>query len=230
MNTNKLFRSGLMRLVLLAALLLILGGVHSARAQVVQQAATPTTVYPVEDQVELGPVLDVIPYVLSDGYTINLTLIPTMTEFAGYETPPTLPPLPAGAILVPAILPAFRARQVVTTVNVWDGQTVVLGGLISENVTKIKDKVPVLGDLPLFGRLFRSESKSSEKKNLMIFVTPIIIDAAGNRLHTEEEMPFAQASVPPQPSRTGPNQPSSPVQSPVPVRPVAPGQPAASNP
>src|SRR5207253_389496 len=93
-------------------------------------------------------------------------------------------------------LPIFRLRQVVTSAIVWDGQTVVLGGLISENVTKTKDKVPMLGDLPLVGRLFRSESSMTSKKNLLIFVTPTIIDPAGNRMHTPDEMPFAQNSIP----------------------------------
>ncbi len=55
----------------------------------------------------------------------------------------------------------------------------------------MKDKIPFLGDLPLLGRFFRSESSSSNKKNLMIFVTPTIIDPAGNRVHSEDEMPFA---------------------------------------
>jgi general secretion pathway protein D len=217
MNTNRLFRlDTVARLVSLAALFLLLVSANVARAQQNITATTTTTVYPVVDSMELGPVLDVIPFVLSDGYTVNLTLIPTLTEFVGYETPPTLPPLPAGAILVPAVLPAFRARQVVTTVNVWDGQTVVLGGLILENVQKINDKVPVLGDIPLMGRLFRSESKSTQKKNLMIFVTPTIIDQAGNRLHTEEEMPFyTQTSVPPQPRAT-PNRPATSSQPAVP--------------
>jgi type II secretory pathway component GspD/PulD (secretin) len=73
---------------------------------------------------------------------------------------------------------------------------VVLGGLIAENVTKVKDKVPMLGDLPIVGRLFRSESSHTQKKNLMIFVTPTIIDPAGNRFHSEEEMPFAQSGIP----------------------------------
>jgi general secretion pathway protein D len=92
-------------------------------------------------------------------------------------------------------------RQVVSTVNVWDGQTVVLGGLLSETVTTVKDQVPMLGDLPLIGRLFRSESKSTAKKNLLIFVTPLLIDPAGNRLHTEDEMPFAQNAIPAQPTQ-----------------------------
>ena len=95
-------------------------------------------------------------------------------------------------------LPIFRLRQVVTSAIVWDGQTIVLGGLIGEVQTKIKDKVPILGDLPFVGRLFRSESSQTTKKNLVIFVTPTIIDPAGNRLHADDELPFAQTSIPPQ--------------------------------
>ena len=49
-------------------------------------------------------------------------------------------------------LPHFRVRQVITSAIVWDGQTVVLGGLISENVTKVKDEMPLLGDIPVIGR------------------------------------------------------------------------------
>jgi type II secretory pathway component GspD/PulD (secretin) len=58
----------------------------------------------------------------------------------------------------------------------------------------------MLGDLPFLGRLFRSESSTSDKRNLVIFVTPTIIDPAGNRLHSEEEMPFARTAVPAQPA------------------------------
>ena len=69
----------------------------------------------------------------------------------------------------------------------------------AEATASSKDKVPVLGDLPFFGRFFRSEQKVSRKKNLLIFVTPTLIDPAGNRLHSAEDMPFAQTSIPPQP-------------------------------
>ncbi|HOC50148.1 MAG TPA: hypothetical protein PKI07_03500 [Verrucomicrobiota bacterium] len=180
-------------------------GVSTGTGTTVNQAQ-PTVVYPIPEQMELGPVLDVIPCVLSDGYTINLTLIPTLTEFVGYDNPNEVgastainQSLAGGLIMVPTVLPHFTVRQVVSTVNVWDGQTVVLGGLLSETVTTIKDQVPVLGDLPLVGRLFRSESKTSGKKNLLIFVTPTLIDPAGNRLHTDDEMPFAQTGFPAQP-------------------------------
>jgi general secretion pathway protein D len=183
--------------------LLMVSAVPRASGQVISGAVGAAAVQPVPQQMELGPTLDVMPIVLSDGYTINLTLIPTLTEFVGYDNPNTVltsgAQLPQGSILVPTVLPRLRVRQVVSTVNVWDGQTVVLGGLISDNVTSIKDKVPVLGDVPVLGRLFRSESKNSEKKNLMIFVTPTIIDAAGNKKHSEDEMPFANNSFPVQP-------------------------------
>jgi general secretion pathway protein D len=56
----------------------------------------------------------------------------------------------------------------------------------------------MLGDLPLVGRLFQSQSKISSKKNLMIFVTATIVDPAGNRVHSDDELPFAQSTIPPQ--------------------------------
>ena len=96
-------------------------------------------------------------------------------------------------------LPIFRTRQLVTSCNVWDGQTVVLGGLLAEDVQKNKDKVPVIGDLPLVGRFFRSESSITRRKNLVIFVTPTIIDPAGNPVHTPDNLPYDPNTVPTQP-------------------------------
>lgn len=158
------------------------------------------------EQLPFGPIIDVIPYVSADGYTIQMTIIPSLTEFLGYDDPGAFVPQAQSAnsaqlgtpLVAQLPLPRLRARQLVTSATVWDGQTVVLGGLISENVSKIKDKVPVLGDMPLVGRFFRSESRDSLKKNLVIFVTPTIIDPAGNRVHTDADLPFARDSIPPQ--------------------------------
>jgi Flp pilus assembly secretin CpaC/tetratricopeptide (TPR) repeat protein len=155
---------------------------------------------------ELGPILDVIPYVSADGYSIQMTLIPSMTEFLGYDDPgPFIPTIQGAAgnnlgipIRSQLPLPKFRVRQVTTSAVVWDGQTIVLGGLIAETVNKIKDKVPVLGDLPLLGRFFRSESSATQKRNLVIFVTGTIIDPAGNPIHTPDNLPFDPNTIPPQ--------------------------------
>jgi general secretion pathway protein D len=188
-----------------------IGGVGATSAGVIGSTLNyPTITLP------FGPTLDVVPYVSADGYTIDMTLIPSYTEFLGYDPPGAFVPQAqsassgASGVATPLVgqlpLPHFRVRQVTTTVVVWDGQTVVLGGLIAENVTKLKDKVPVLGDLPVVGRLFRSESSQTKKKNLMIFVTPTILDPAGNREHSEDEMPFAQTGIPVQKPLVAPSQ------------------------
>ena len=126
-----------------AVLLLCLGmaapGIaHAQGIQAGTSAVTPQT-----QQVETGPVLDVVPVVLSDGYTMNLTLIPSDTEFAGYQTPPpvaaTTGSQTANYIQLPVVLPAFTVKQVVTTVNIWDNQTIVIGGLISSATASTKD-------------------------------------------------------------------------------------------
>jgi general secretion pathway protein D len=164
-------------------------------------------IQPITEAVELGPVLDLVPYVSADGYTIQMTIIPTIKEFVGYDLDTaklfTAQVQSVGGNAAPPLtsttpLPQFRLRQVVTSAIVWDGQTVMIGGLIAENVAKTKDKVPILGDVPVVGRFFRSESLATKKKNLLIFVTPTIIDPAGNRVHTDEELPFAQTTIPPQ--------------------------------
>jgi general secretion pathway protein D len=188
--------AGVLALSVAAALL---AGVTVAQAQVINNPVQPSAITPQQQQVEVGPILDVVPVVLSDGVTINLTLIPSVTEFNGYDTPPVIPGVNvANVVEVPTILPDFIVRQVITTVNIWDNQTIVLGGLISSTIQNTKDKVPLIGDLPWVGRLFQSQSKTSTKQNLMIFVTATMVDPAGSRVHSDDELPFAQSSIPPQ--------------------------------
>jgi general secretion pathway protein D len=157
--------------------------------------------------VPLGPSLDVIPSVSADGFSIQMALLPTYLEFLQYDNPGQFIPQAQGAagstlgvpITAQLPLPHFRIRTVATTCDVWDGQTVVLGGLISETISKTHDKVPMLGDLPFFGKLFQSSGSDSTKENLLIFVTPTMIDPAGNPVHTDADLPFARTGVPPQP-------------------------------
>lgn len=75
--------------------------------------------------------------------------------------------------------PNIAKRSISTNVTVRDGETLVLGGVIEDNVSQRKDKVPLLGDIPLLGRLFQSRSRQSVKKNLLIFVTPRLVRPDG---------------------------------------------------
>jgi general secretion pathway protein D len=78
--------------------------------------------------------------------------------------------------ITPGAGPTTSQRKVETVVLVGDNQTAVLGGLVSNTTTKGETKFPVLGDLPLIGVLFRGQRESSRKSNLMVFLTPHIID------------------------------------------------------
>jgi general secretion pathway protein D len=76
--------------------------------------------------------------------------------------------------------PTTSKRSASTTVSVADGRTAVIGGLISNAVEKRESKVPLLGDIPFLGRLFRADAVKDEKVNLIIFLTPHVIRSRGD--------------------------------------------------
>ena len=71
--------------------------------------------------------------------------------------------------------PSTRKRSIESTVMVDDGNVIVLGGLLEDNYTLNQDKVPVMGDLPILGNLFRNEKRTRQKSNLMVFLRPLVI-------------------------------------------------------
>jgi len=81
--------------------------------------------------------------------------------------------------------PVFKSRKVETVVTIEDGSTIAMGGLIKEGMETFKDSVPILGKIPLIGRLFRSEGERSVKRNLLIFVTANQVDTTGYKKHAE---------------------------------------------
>lgn len=157
---------------------------------------TPSTPTAFETR-NLGVTLEVEPIIGPDGYTIDLNLSPEVVEFDGFVNygSPILGPLfvaPATIstqVLTPNVVnqPIFSTRKVTTSVSIWDGQTVALGGLVREDVQKVQDKFPLLGDIPLAGRLFRSDVDQKIKRNLIIFVTARLMDAEGRPVRMEDE-------------------------------------------
>jgi general secretion pathway protein D len=137
---------------------------------------------------EVGVILNVTPTVGPDGYTIDLTLVPEVAEFVRW-----IDYGPNG--LYPILQPVFASRNVTTSIVLWDGQTVVMGGLIRDQTTSIDDRIPLLGDLPLIGYLFRSTGQSSQKQNLVIFVTARLVDPAGNPIHAQKKARGAESKA-----------------------------------
>ena len=93
--------------------------------------------------------------------------------------------------------PIFSTRKVTTSVSVWDGQTVVLGGLIREDVQKTEDRTPIIGDIPLVGRLFRTNVDQHIKRNLIIFVTARLVNPGGQLVNPAEEEEESEATIEP---------------------------------
>jgi type II secretory pathway component GspD/PulD (secretin) len=77
---------------------------------------------------------------------------------------------------VPNSVYSFNTREIVTSVLIPSGNTLVMGGLISDEIQNGNTKVPLLGDLPILGLLFRSDTKSRNKSNLIVFITPTIVE------------------------------------------------------
>jgi type II secretory pathway component GspD/PulD (secretin) len=164
---------------------------------VFQDASTNSALVPQTTEVECGPILDAVASVLPDGYTIDLKVTAKVTELSGYDktTNATLFVNATGLkVSVPTILQSFHVRQTDAHLRLWDNQTVVLDSKISPQIQTMK----MLGEQTEMGRLSQRELKLSVKSRLVVFVTATIIDPAGNRVHSDEEMPFATTGIPPQ--------------------------------
>ncbi len=147
----------------------------------------------------LGVSLEVLPQVGPNRQIIEVAVNPVITDFegfvnygspiVGFNNSPTLNLVNMAVtstgsfteITENAILqPIFQTIRGKTSLRILDGQTIVMGGLLSETRRNVNDKVPVLGDLPLVGRLFRNDGVSVEKRSILIFITVELLDPAGN--------------------------------------------------
>jgi general secretion pathway protein D len=133
---------------------------------------------------KVGVELRVTPTVEEDDYSISLDLNPKVTEFEGFVeyggqsvaiSNDTTVTVPSGFYQ-----PIFSTREVSTKVTLWDGATLVMGGLTREEIKTVNDKVPFLGSIPGLGRLFRSEGETTQKRNLLIFVTANLVSPGGS--------------------------------------------------
>ncbi len=131
----------------------------------------------------VGVEMEVTPTV-EENENISLKLEPRVTEFEGFVEygGPSVAIQSGTSVTVPSgfYQPIFSTRTVRTEVTIYDGATVVIGGLTREEVKTVNDKVPVLGDIPLLGRLFQSKGETATKRNLLIFVTANLISPGGS--------------------------------------------------
>ncbi len=115
---------------------------------------------------DIGIILKVTPQVNARGF-IKLTLAPEVSQKNGVSR------------FGVAEIPIIATRKAVTQVSLKDGFTMGIGGLLSTQTTKGQTKVPVLGSIPVMGRLFRSDTKDSTTTNLIIFITAKTVSSEG---------------------------------------------------
>lgn len=118
------------------------------------------------DRKEIGVKLDVTPRISSDD-TVRLDITQEVSSIAG-----------AVGVATPDLV--LNKREIETSVIADNGEIIVIGGLIEQTDTINDSKVPVLGDVPAVGRLFRSEGKAQVRTNLMVFIRPTIIRDTGS--------------------------------------------------
>ena len=130
---------------------------------------------PLVDRDDSGIILTVRPRISPDG-TISMTVIAEKSTFTGQGTTLAIDAT-TGSVIESPIKDIIT---VATTVTVPDGQTVVLGGMITKSDDTLERKVPLLGDIPLLGSAFRYDSTSSRRTELLIFLTPRIINSTAD--------------------------------------------------
>lgn len=154
---------------------------------------------------ELGIELSATPSVGADLTSINLALIPEISEFVRWEyyeasgdrndtgnddddgdpdNPDDLVDGGTGMLK----LPVFRRSRIETDVVVRSGETIVMGGLITSSRTKVREGVPILSSLPFVGQLFRHDTVEETRQNLIIFVTATLISEVGEELIPLEDL------------------------------------------
>jgi len=165
------------------------GGGFSGQGAFPVTPATPTAF----EKRDLGMILEVEPVVGPQRRYIDLVLDPEISKFDGfvnYGSPinSTAPSAFGGDQTIEItpneiLMPIFSVNRAHTALTIADGATVLIGGLLQEHVTKVEDKVPVFGDIPLIGRLFQSKSTKPDRKVIMFFVTVNLVDPAGKPFH-----------------------------------------------
>jgi len=162
----------------------------------------------ISDPVPIGVKMGVKPDVTGDNSRVLLELEPSFLDFEGFiNYGTTISSAYAARNFSQNVLiltnnvqqPVFIRRDLtLPAVEVSDGYTLLLGGLLREDIQKIDEKVPIIGDIPIFGRAFQGKTEQAIKKNTLIFVTPRILDVSGQPLNPTAGSPTtASASGPP---------------------------------
>jgi general secretion pathway protein D len=134
---------------------------------------TPATYTTTAIPVAVGFTMNVTPEINDTDY-VTINVRPTITRIIDYVNDPN-PALPTGIVNK---VPEIRTREMESIIRVNSGQVAVLGGLMQDEINNLSDGIPILGDIPVAGNLFKNRNDTKTKTELVIFLRPVIIKDA----------------------------------------------------
>ena len=159
-------------------------GVEIERTTDEDTGITTTTYDYTFADVDVGIILNVTPLVIQATRSVTLFLQPIVSDIEAFKS---FVIERTGTVETTIEQPIFVSKDLSTNVTVYDGATIVLGGLMSEDTVRALSKVPVLGDVPVIGKaFFQRDTTANEKKHLLIFVTVNILSSQGTPLYSQK--------------------------------------------
>ena len=148
--------------------------------------------YVITTNFPFGPTIDLFAYVTNGGYAVHLTLMPSLVEFLGYDEPTNAVTIYVDGQEQKTTFPQphLRIRSLTNSATVGDGQTLVVGDLSSKGIAFTDaDWSPPKQASTRDSASPPGATSPGQSKHLLVFVTPTLIDPAGNRLHPDDEVP-----------------------------------------
>lgn len=151
-----------------------------------EDGAVTTTTLEIDSEINSVPegvLINVQPSVNLDDKTISMFVRPTITSIVGTVTDPAV------ALVNPSIvseIPEVNVQEIDTVIKVNSGQAVVMGGLLQDRSQSTQEAVPVLGELPIIGSAFRSQTDLSTKTELVIFLKATLLESPRDTIHNTD--------------------------------------------
>ncbi len=147
--------------------------------------STTTTSYDISSDIKSipeGVLINVQPSINLKDRTISMMIRPTITRVVGTVQDPAVQFI-AGSSGIVSKIPEVNVQEIDTVVKVHSGQPIVMGGLLQDRVVNNQEGVPVLSEMPMFGSMFKTNSGSISKTELVIFLKATLIDNGGDSIH-----------------------------------------------
>ena len=130
--------------------------------------------------------INVQPSINLDERTISMLVRPTITRIVGVVQDPAIQ-FVAGASGIVSEIPEVNVQEIDTVIKVRSGQPIVMGGLLQDRIVNNQESVPILGEVPILGNIFKDNSGSISKTELVIFLKATLLESMDQSIHDTDK-------------------------------------------